>query len=283
MRDVIMEPWLKGGEAELSFEQSVELNWCSWVLTHSAARESCVFTSEPDHCRVVTGLPDGFLNWVAWSDLPTETMDRRIQEISEGIYRDVPRGFKRCEWAVLGTQPNREALVEALKRAGWELFYEVPGMTCELRDGVEFQVDEHVDIRVVRTESDVDSFLRPFMEGFGIHPDGRPHISACFTRIAADAAHPFQHFVLHRNGKPITSGSVKYRYGQAVIYNIATVTEARGMGGATEMVRFLEEEVYRRGYQQVNLFAMPEGRGIYEKLGFRPNAASYAVYAKTLS
>jgi len=109
MRDVIMEPWLSTIEGDVSFEQSLELNWCSWVLTHSAARESCVFTSEPDHSRVVTGLPDGFLNWVAWSDMPVAAMDRRIQEISEGIYRDVPRGPKRCEWAVLGAQRNREA------------------------------------------------------------------------------------------------------------------------------------------------------------------------------
>jgi len=156
-------------------------------------------------------------------------------------------------------------------------------MTCELRDGAEIQWGEHVDIRIVRTESDVESFLRPFMEGFGIHPHSRPHISACLNLIAPDAAHPFQHFMLYRNSEPITSGSIKCRYGQAVIYNIATVTEARGAGCATEMVQFLKEEVYRRGYQQVSLFAMPEARGIYEKLGFQPNAASYAVYAKTLS
>ena len=283
MRDVIKEPWLTAVEAELSFEQALELNWCSWVLTHSAASESCVFTSELDHSRVVTGLPDGFLNWVAWSDVPIAAMDQRIKEISDEIYRDVPRGPKKCEWAVLGTQRNREALIEALERAGWELFYEVPGMTCEFRDGAQNQLGQHVDIRVVRTESDVDSFLRPFMEGFGIHPDSRQHISACFSRIAADPAHPFQHFTLYRSGKPITSGSIKYRYGQAVIYNIATVVEARGEGGATEMVRFLKDEVYKRGCQQVSLFAMPEGRRIYEKRGFQPNAASYAVYAKTLS
>jgi ribosomal protein S18 acetylase RimI-like enzyme len=68
-----------------------------------------------------------------------------------------------------------------------------------------------------------------------------------------------------------------------VIYNIATVAEARGDGGATEMVQFLKEEVYKRGYQQVSLFAMPEGRGIYQKRGFRSNAASYAVYTKIIS
>ncbi len=68
-----------------------------------------------------------------------------------------------------------------------------------------------------------------------------------------------------------------------MIYNIATVVEARGEGGATEMVRFLKDEVYKRGCQQVSLFAMPEGRGIYQKRGFRSNTASYAVYTKIIS
>ena len=179
-----------------SFEEAVELNWCSWVMTHSLPPESGFLTREEDNIRVITGEPDGFLNWVAWSDIPAAAMDTRIEEISADIQRRVPGRGVSCEWSVLGTQPNRRQLIEALVRSGWEFFYEVPGMTCNLTANECLLDDVSWEFRVVRTSRDVSLWLHPFMEAFGIHEQSRGHLQKCFELIAADAEHPFQHFLL---------------------------------------------------------------------------------------
>ncbi len=65
------------------------------------------------HLRAgITGEPDGFLNWVTWSDIPVAAMDTRIEEISADIQRRVPGRGVSCEWSVLGTQPNRRQLID---------------------------------------------------------------------------------------------------------------------------------------------------------------------------
>lgn len=119
------------------------------------------------------------------------------------------------------------------------------------------------------------------MEAFGVHEQNQSHLQRCFELVAADEEDPFQRFLLvSKYSEPTTTGPIKYRYGEAVMCSVATVSSARGGGGAIAVVHFLKSAELRSGYSRVILYALPERHGIYEKAGFWPTGSSYAVFGE---
>jgi GNAT superfamily N-acetyltransferase len=149
-----------------------------------------------------------------------------------------------------------------------------------LRIPPELQLAEHgsFELRRVSTAQHVAEWLIPFMEAFEIPSICRPYLQSAFAPTAETKNHPFRHFLLYENGRPITAGSIQFRYGVAVLYNITTIPEARNRGGASAMIRFLQEEARREGYSSVSLFATAAGRRVYERLGFVANGTGFQIY-----
>ncbi len=98
------------------------------------------------------------------------------------------------------------------------------------------------------------------MEGFHVEEESRPYLQGAFERVASQPDYPMRNFLLRNKGSMMTSGSVQFRYGTAVIYNICTLSEVGKQGGATHMVNFLKDVAIREGYSSVSLFALEAGR-----------------------
>jgi hypothetical protein len=292
MKPNLREPWIETVGGLPSFEQALEFSYCSWCLNHAELLGTLIpkdplgrtldYHAENDHGRILTGLPDGFLNWVAWSDIQPDLMKSRISEISREISDWLGPVRRPCEWSVLGTQPHRDKLIYELEEQGWRYFWSVPGMTCDLSGGYQFELSGEFELRSVRSESQSRDWLKPFMDGFDISIEGEGHFERLFSRICINDDYPFRNYTLYRQGAPISSGSLCFRYGVAVIFNIATIFGARCQGAGTQMVRALKKEASRLGYQNISLFAQAEAQSIYLREGFKPNSCWWGVYRREL-
>lgn len=90
----------------------------------------------------------------------------------------------------------------------------------------------------------------------------------------------FVAYVAEYDGRIIaTSGLVFHQYpptpanlsGRAAyIMNMYTLPDSRGCGLATTLLQQLLDVAREQGYPRICLHAMPAGRGIYEKAGFKP-------------
>jgi ribosomal protein S18 acetylase RimI-like enzyme len=166
----------------------------------------------------------------------------------------------------------------ALEAAGWKLSWESPGMRCDLTTSESIYTPrKEFLILPVRTAEDVKEWLNPFMDGFQVNSGSRSYLQQAWEKVAGRSGHPMRNYLLLHDGKGITTGSIQFKYGVAVIYNISTVKEDRGRGGATEMVKFLKAVARKEGYDSVSLFALKAGQPIYERLGFRENSARNRV------
>jgi ribosomal protein S18 acetylase RimI-like enzyme len=131
----------------------------------------------------------------------------------------------------------------------------------------------------VQTAEQVAAWLNPFMQGFSIKEECRGFMQTVFSSMATTVAHPFEHYVLFLYGVPIAIGSLHFKYGTAVIYNIATLTEFRKKGAASAMVQFLKTRTLEAGYSEVFLFALESAQSTYQRLGFKSICAGYDIYA----
>jgi GNAT superfamily N-acetyltransferase len=66
------------------------------------------------------------------------------------------------------------------------------------------------------------------------------------------------------------------------LFSIYTEPEYRGRGIATRIVQTLVATADARGYPRVELFATEAGRGLYERLGFRPTTHMRLTLRRTL-
>jgi len=70
------------------------------------------------------------------------------------------------------------------------------------------------------------------------------------------------------DGQPVATAVLFNGTETAGIYSIGTISEARGKGIGTAMMRFVLSEAQSSGYKIATLEASTKGYGIYRKLGF---------------
>ena len=264
------EPWVIGMSHLSSPVTTAEMNWLAWVLLFLECAETQFARVENDHVRFLSGTPTSALNAVAWGGGASTHLEARVREITRLMKQERGEHGSPVEWWLTGTQPDRVELEAALRKNGWTESYRVPGMSRDLTDSMPSAATESGwSLEHVRTPDHVSKFLSPIIEGFHFHEESRPYLQSVFGAVSANERHPMQNFLFSCDGEAVTSGSIMYRYGVAVIYNICTLKHRQRCGGASMMVKHLMWEAKRAGYREVSLFALPEGQPVYERLGFK--------------
>jgi GNAT superfamily N-acetyltransferase len=91
-----------------------------------------------------------------------------------------------------------------------------------------------------------------------------------FQRMLGDGrADPAATYIAHEDGAPVASVVTHDHGGDASVWWVATVPEARGRGLAAGLMRRALADARERGCEVTTLQATQLGRPVYERLGYR--------------
>ena len=180
----------------------------------------------------------------------------------------------------VGEDDTPADLGERLNRLGVGYLDDVPGMARDLADlagpgdappPAELRIEPALD----RTA--IDAFhavlIQGFPEDFG---DGAIHgaIAEAGLRAALETNHREPHGLPTRwlgtvDGTPVTTTRLHTAAGVAGIYAVVTAANARRRGYGEAITRHVLHAARDAGFRIATLQASSEGRGIYERIGFR--------------
>jgi len=117
-------------------------------------------------------------------------------------------------------------------------------------------------------------------EGFGISAAIGAGMADLFTRIADKPASASRAFVARLDGRPVASAVAVVDGDAVVIYNVATLPDARGrgIGGAITLAALLDARA--RGASLGVLESSEMGYSVYRRLGFQ-EAGRYRILARS--
>ena len=233
-------------------------NWKELMLKLAAGMGANVI-DEPGFFRMITGLPDAVFNPVGLTRLAEAEAERRIAEtVAIARERRIPVEY----WVAPDSKP--EDLDVLLVNAGFEFAYEVPAMVIEgLGSWPRTGEMPNLTYRVAVTDEVLGDLRVPFSV-YGLSSQTIDALIHCIP-LMRDS---FVQLVGYEDGVAVCAGAVQFGGGEAGIYNIGTVAEARGRGLGTAVTCKCLSLSKERGYDTAVLTSSPQGFRVYESLGF---------------
>jgi ribosomal protein S18 acetylase RimI-like enzyme len=231
----------------------------SLILPGSEARE------EPGRfLQVLTTVPIGFMNPIVSGRL---TLDGAGQVIAGATAALRDRGLPGLWWLPPSAGP--EDMGDRLEANGWSLQESMPWMARPLDDPLaEPGAVAGLVVRRVRSPADQAAWLEVMRSGFGL-PDP---IARGLDRLSSAAGTDgvWLRYVAFLDGMPAGSAGLNRAGAVPGLYNVATVPGARRRGVATAVTLAALRDARAGGATMAVLGTTEMGRGIYERLGFRP-------------
>lgn len=220
-----------------------------------------------DHLRLLTGLPTSMFNGVFRVRMATSE-PRDI----EGRITSALQPFRARNLAafwMIGPSTEPSDLAAYLLASGLRHLDDAAGMAADLTTaGADPQSPPKLTIRLVHDKRTLADFNAAMNRGFGASPAIREGFLELFTSLGVGRGLPLLHYVGYLRGAAVSSATLFRGSDVAGIYNVATVTEARGQGIGTAMTLAAMRDARALGYRAAVLHATPEGMGIYRRLGF---------------
>ncbi|MCI4353581.1 MAG: GNAT family N-acetyltransferase [Thermoplasmata archaeon] len=123
-------------------------------------------------------------------------------------------------------------------------------------------VPDGVEVRRVGTVAELQTFERTASAAYEV-PSGPVHAS--WLRYPGFSFH-----LAYRRGEPVATATLVVSHGIAGIVYVGTVPAARGQGLGRAVVWAAIAAGREQGCRTSALWASPQGRPMYEKMGFRP-------------
>ena len=214
---------------------------------------------------LVTNMPDHFMNLVVCTELPSEGIDKLIENALTH-FRSL--NIRKLSWLTEEGPPAIEIkkYLEAHGLSFNESF--ATEMAADLRMLREERVGSN-ELRVVRVED--QETLRKWIHiasiGFSVPHEFEDTWYEFFAEAACAA--PFQTYLALLNGKPVATSQLFTSAGVAGIYNVTCLPEARNQGVGTAVVLAPLLEAREMGYQVGILQASSMGYNVYRRIGFQ--------------
>jgi GNAT superfamily N-acetyltransferase len=248
-----------GGLLEAVERHCWEGSRLSLILPGSEARE------EPGRfLQVLTTVPIGFMNPVVSGAL---TLDGAGPVIAEATTALRERGVPGLWWLLPSAGPRD--MGDRLAAYGWSLQESMPWMARPLDEPfLAPRAISGLAVRRVRSSGDQAAWLEVMRSGFGL-PES---IARGLDRLSAAAGTDgiWLRYVAFLDGEPVGSAGLNRVGAIPGLYNVATVPGARRRGVATAVTLAALGDAKAGGAATAVLGTTEMGRGIYERLGFRP-------------
>lgn len=160
-------------------------------------------------------------------------------------------------------------LVEMFTRRGFVHDEPVPAMTASLEDLPPLEAPPGAQLLVVASAVEAEAALEVMMAGFGIPMGVRPWLLDLFTSVTRDPSSPLRMVIANLNGRPVATALRGVFGDTAVIYNVATLPDARGRGLGRFVTLAAMHDAAANGARRAVLESSEMGRNVYRRLGFR--------------
>lgn len=244
--------------------RAVEANWRhAWASLGAARAEPPTLVDDtPEFLRVYTPtLSETLLNLVMGYSVPEGGDPVSVADIERVLTPYRAHRLTLQWWLLLGDEPA--GLREALRASGMRSWGGVAAMAASLVEPEPFYTPppQGIELRRVTTEAEGDAALAVISEVFFI-------ASGPMRRWSLDNP-AFRVYVANWNGLPAAALATLVAGETVGVYHVATRSGARRRGIAGNLVRFALREARDAGCTLAALTATPEGRHLYEQLGFR--------------
>lgn len=214
-----------------------------------------------------------------FSGLPSPFFNRVIicEDSGEEEFLDALKFAESTELPYSLLVPEGFSISHAAVREHFVAHCEMTSMRLDLQGYCYEPQDTHVLIRQVSTSAEVQKMLDIWQESFTVDAVTHALHVTRVLRLFEEGGLPFRFYLGYIDGEPVGSGWLLLGAKDAGIYNIGTKRVARKKGVATHMMHRLLSDAKQEGYQRAVLTALPEAKGIYERLGFH-SVKNHTVY-----
>lgn len=218
---------------------------------------------QPDVTVVSSDIPDDTFNYVIGAGFKEYDVKERVASvINHYRTRQVPFSW----WVGEGDTPNN--LYKELEAQGLSLKEDDIGMYLTL-EGYNTNLDSsEVSITRVLDEKGLRDFAIVFAD-LGGYQNLYDHLYSKIPHVLIADGGPFEMYVGYLDGVPVLTGILVLHANVGGIYYVMTVPNQRRKGYGTHMMKYLICRAKEKGYHMVTLQASSDGRGLYERLGFK--------------
>jgi ribosomal protein S18 acetylase RimI-like enzyme len=149
---------------------------------------------------------------------------------------------------------------------GFQYVDNTPGMAIDLA-ALPLPVQHPLTIRQVEDRQMLAEWTRILVRGFEMPEEMIPDFLAFIGSLGTNL--PFRHYLGFLNDQPVAASTLFLGAGVAGIYNVATVTAARGQGIGSAMTLAPLVEAHDMGYRVGILQSSDMGYRMYQRLGFQ--------------
>jgi ribosomal protein S18 acetylase RimI-like enzyme len=160
-------------------------------------------------------------------------------------------------------------LVETFTRRGFVEDEPVPAMTAGLDDLPPLEAPAGAQLAFVASAVQAEAALDVMLAGFGIPMEVRPWLLDLFTSVTRRSGSPLRILIATLDGRPVATALRGVFGGTAVIYNVATLPDARGRGFGRFVTLAAMHDAAAHGARRAVLESSEMGRNVYRRLGFR--------------
>lgn len=230
---------------------------------------------EPDVTVIRSEIPDDMFNYVLFAKFQEKNVHDRVAHITS-LYRKYHLPFS---WWVSekDTPPN---LTTALMKEGLVFKEENVGMYFECDA---FQAQTHIPslkFKRVLNSKELQEFCQIIVE-IGGDPQAFDLIYSQLPQVLYAEGSSFEMHIGYIGELSVLTGILVFDANVAGIYYVATIPSQRKKGYGMAMMEHLLNRAKMEGYHMATIQASHEGKGLYEKLGFK-KCCIFKEYAERL-
>lgn len=212
----------------------------------------------------ISGLGSSWTNGVVAARLRSEDADERIG----WALRQLEQAGVEASWSIgpLTTPPD---LPDRLRACGFEAEEGLPWMAADLAGRPPEKAVPPLVVEEVRTLELHEAWVNVMVDGFESGDEGRETLERIGRHELEHGHGSWVRFVGLIDDRPVASSGVLMAGGVAGIYNVTTLGSMRSRGFGTVMSLAAIRRAWDLGHRWAVLGASEDGRGVYERLGFR--------------
>jgi ribosomal protein S18 acetylase RimI-like enzyme len=238
----------------------VEANYCAYIATMPGAAMADTTAA----LRVRTTTPFAYLNAVVCRDLPG---GGDLDALIATTRADYAAHGSPHSWYVTPATADAEAIRRALAARGLAR-QDCVCMAADLARLPDPALPDDCTIEEVRDEAQQRVWGRTFVTGFGMPPAMAAAMEGALAAMPQGPGRPLRRYLARLGGAPVATATLFLGGGAAGIYNVATLSAARGRGIATAVTLAALREGRRQGARVGVLHPSDMARPVYRRLGF---------------